>query len=40
MTDESCNCGCNTKPADATDECTCGCGTSGADQEPKEEVGA
>ena len=29
MSDESCNCGCNTKPeAEKTDECTCGCGTS------------
>jgi hypothetical protein len=25
MSDESCNCGCATKPEDRTDECTCGC---------------
>ena len=29
MSDDSCTCGCNTKPDnDKTDECTCGCGTS------------
>ena len=28
MSDESCNCGCNSKPeAEKTEECTCGCGT-------------
>jgi hypothetical protein len=29
MSDESCNCGCSTKPAtETTDECTCGCQSS------------
>ena len=29
MSDESCNCGCNTKPeVEKTEECTCGCGTA------------
>ena len=27
MSDESCNCGCATKPENDTSECTCGCGT-------------
>ena len=31
MSDDSCNCGCNTKPEDdKTEECTCGCGTQDA----------
>ena len=31
MSDESCNCGCNTKPdTEKTEECTCGCGTQGS----------
>jgi hypothetical protein len=29
MSDDSCNCGCNSKPEnDKTDECTCGCGST------------
>jgi hypothetical protein len=29
MSDESCNCGCNTKPQEEkTEECTCGCGSA------------
>ena len=29
MSDESCNCGCNTKPQEEkTEQCTCGCGTA------------
>lgn len=29
MSDDSCNCGCNTKPQEEkTEECTCGCGTA------------
>jgi hypothetical protein len=28
MSDESCTCGCNSKPeAEKAEECTCGCGT-------------
>ena len=38
MTDESCTCGCATKPADeandTNDDCTCGCG--GARTESKD----
>jgi hypothetical protein len=35
MSDDSCACGCSTKPEDETkDECTCGCQSS-AEQEPK-----
>lgn len=33
MSDDSCTCGCNTKPdAEKTDECTCGCGGHAADK--------
>jgi hypothetical protein len=37
MSDESCNCGCSTKPeTETTEECNCGCGSS-SEAEPKEE---
>ncbi len=32
MSDDSCNCGCATKPEDRTDECTCGCGEKSAEK--------
>lgn len=33
MTDDSCNCGCNTKPdVEKTEECTCGCGSQDAEK--------
>lgn len=33
MSDESCNCGCNTKQeTETTEECTCGCGTQQAEE--------
>jgi hypothetical protein len=40
MSEESCTCGCSTKPETDTrnsDDCTCGCGATGA-QEPTRDV--
>ncbi len=38
MSDDSCNCGCNTPPqTETTDDCTCGCECCG-DAEPKPSV--